>query len=72
MDTSAVQATRGTRGVLAATAAGAVFEWYDFYLCIILAPYLPKYSFQSNTRRRASYPLSRPMRLALSSGLSGA
>jgi MFS family permease len=45
MDTSAVQATRSTRGVLAATAAGAVFEWYDFYLCIILAPYLPKIFF---------------------------
>ncbi len=45
MDTATVQAVRGTRGILAATAAGAVFEWYDFYLCIVLAPYLPKIFF---------------------------
>ncbi len=48
MDETAAQAARSThstRGLLAATAAGAVFEWYDFYLCIILAPYLPKIFF---------------------------
>jgi MFS family permease len=45
MDTATVQVTRGTRGILAATAAGAVFEWYDFYLCIVLASYLPKIFF---------------------------
>ncbi len=45
MDTATVQVTRGTRGILAATAAGAVFEWYDFYLCIVLAPHLPKIFF---------------------------
>jgi MFS family permease len=45
MDTATVQAARGTRGILAATAAGAVFEWYDFYLCIALAPYLAKIFF---------------------------
>jgi MFS family permease len=27
-----------TRSVIAATAAGTIFEWYDFYLCTILAP----------------------------------
>ncbi len=45
MDTATVQTAHRTGGILAATAAGAVFEWYDFYLCIILAPYLPKIFF---------------------------
>ncbi len=45
MDTATAQTARSTRGLLAATGAGAVFEWYDFYLCIILAPYLPKIFF---------------------------
>jgi MFS family permease len=45
MDTAAVRTVRAPRSLVAATGAGAVFEWYDFYLCIILAPYLPKIFF---------------------------
>jgi predicted MFS family arabinose efflux permease len=45
MDTATARTARSTRGLLAATGAGAVFEWYDFYLCIILVPYLPKIFF---------------------------
>ncbi len=45
MDAAAEQAAGSKRGLLAATAAGAVFEWYDFYLCIVLAPYLAKIFF---------------------------
>jgi MFS family permease len=33
-----VSAKPRTRSVVAATAAGTIFEWYDFYLCTILAP----------------------------------
>jgi predicted MFS family arabinose efflux permease len=31
--------------VIAATAAGTIFEWYDFYLCTILAPAFAKIFF---------------------------
>ncbi|MFZ1108762.1 MAG: MFS transporter [Rhodomicrobium sp.] len=33
-----VSAKPRIRGVVAVTAAGTIFEWYDFYLCTILAP----------------------------------
>lgn len=34
-----------TRRVIAASSAGTVFEWYDFYLYAVLAPFFAKLFF---------------------------
>jgi MFS family permease len=45
MNTAPAQAASSKRGLIAATAVATVFEWYDFYLCTILAPYFAKIFF---------------------------
>lgn len=57
------------RRVIAASSAGTVFEWYDFYLYAVLAPFFAKLFFRLTTKPPRSSPLLRPMPRAFWSAL---
>ena len=45
------------RRVIFASSLGTVFEWYDFYIYAVLAPFFAACSFRQGTRpRRSSTP----------------